>query len=97
MAKALNEAKLNTSWIRPNEDWLGAMRDFVAKILETSSKNKFLPNFFPVVKEIARLGGINSLTQTLLRLNSPGVPDIYQGKQIWDFLPVVPGNTRPVD
>jgi (1->4)-alpha-D-glucan 1-alpha-D-glucosylmutase len=96
MAKALNEAKLNTSWIRPNEDWLGAMRDFVAKILETSSKNKFLPNFFPVVEEIARLGAINSLTQTLLRLTSPGVPDIYQGNEIWDFSLVDPDNRRPV-
>ena len=97
MAKALNEAKLNTSWIRPNEDWLGAMRDFVAKILERSSKNKFLPNFFPVVEEIARLGASNSLTQTLLRLTSPGVPDIYQGNEIWDFSLVDPDNRRPVD
>jgi (1->4)-alpha-D-glucan 1-alpha-D-glucosylmutase len=97
MAKALNEAKLNTSWIRPNEDWLGAMRDFVAKILETSAKNKFLPNFIPVVEEIARLGAINSLTQTLLRLTSPGVPDIYQGNEIWDFSLVDPDNRRPVD
>ena len=97
MAKALNEAKLNTSWIRPNEDWLGAMRDFIAKILEASSKNKFLPNFFPVVEEIARLGAINSLTQTLLRLTSPGVPDIYQGNEIWDFSLVDPDNRRPVD
>ena len=96
MAKALNEAKLNTSWIRPNEDWLGAMRDFVAKILETSSKNKFLQNFFPVVEEIARLGAINSLTQTLLRLTSPGVPDIYQGNEIWNFSLVDPDNRRPV-
>ena len=97
MAKALNEAKLNTSWIRPNEDWLGAMRDFVAKILEKSSKNKFLPNFLPVAEEIARLGAINSLTQTLLRLTSPGVPDIYQGNEIWDFSLVDPDNRRPVD
>jgi (1->4)-alpha-D-glucan 1-alpha-D-glucosylmutase len=97
MAKALNEAKLNTSWIRPNEDWLGAMRDFVAKILETSAKNKFLPNFLPVVEEIARLGAINSLTQTLLRLTSPGVPDIYQGNEVWDFSLVDPDNRRPVD
>jgi (1->4)-alpha-D-glucan 1-alpha-D-glucosylmutase len=97
MAKALNEAKLNTSWIRPNEDWLGAMRDFVAKILEASSKNKFLPNFLPLVEEIARLGAINSLTQTLLKLTSPGLPDIYQGNEIWDFSLVDPDNRRPVD
>src|ERR1041385_1034402 len=97
MAKALNEAKINTSWIQPNEEWLPAMRDFFAKILEASPKNKFLPSFLPVVKEIARLGAINSLTQTLLKLTSPGVPDIYQGNEIWDFSLVDPDNRRPVD
>src|SRR5216117_587601 len=52
MTKALNEAKLNTSWIQPNEEWLAATRDFVAKILEPSTKNKFLPTFLPVAQEI---------------------------------------------
>src|SRR6266436_5378109 len=97
MAKALNEAKLNTSWIQPNEAWLAAMHDFVARILDTTPKNKFLPIFFPVVEEIARLGASNSLTQTLLRLTSPGVSDIYQGNEIWDFSLVDPDNRRPVD
>ncbi|HET9857157.1 MAG TPA: hypothetical protein VFP99_04920, partial [Chthoniobacterales bacterium] len=97
MMKALNEAKLNTSWIRPNEEWLGATRDFIARILEPSAKNKFLPSFLPVVEEIARLGAINSLAQTLLKLTSPGVPDIYQGNEIWDFSLVDPDNRRPVD
>src|SRR6266704_981189 len=55
MTKALNEAKLNTSWIQPNEEWLAATRDFVAKILEPGTKNKFLPTFLPVAQEIARL------------------------------------------
>ncbi|OLD70576.1 MAG: malto-oligosyltrehalose synthase, partial [Verrucomicrobia bacterium 13_1_20CM_4_55_9] len=58
MTKALNEAKLNTSWIQPNEEWLAATRDFVAKILEPSTKNKFLPTFLPVAQEIARLGAV---------------------------------------
>jgi (1->4)-alpha-D-glucan 1-alpha-D-glucosylmutase len=97
MMKALNEAKLNTSWIRPNEEWLGATRDFIARILEPSAKNKFLPSFLPVVEEIARLGAINSLAQTLLKFTSPGVPDIYQGNEIWDFSLVDPDNRRPVD
>jgi (1->4)-alpha-D-glucan 1-alpha-D-glucosylmutase len=97
MRKALNEAKINTSWVQPNEEWLAAMHDFIAKILEPSSKNKFPPSFFPVVEEIARLGAINSLTQTLLKLTSPGVPDIYQGNDIWDFSLVDPDNRRPVD
>jgi (1->4)-alpha-D-glucan 1-alpha-D-glucosylmutase len=97
MMKALNEAKLNSTWIQPNEEWLAAMREFVAKILESSPKNKFLPSFLPVVEEVARLGVINSLTQTLLKLTSPGVPDIYQGNEIWDLSLVDPDNRRRVD
>src|SRR6058998_3996627 len=97
MMKALNEAKLNTSWIQPNEEWLAATRDFVAKILEPSTKNKFLPTFLPITEEIARLGAINSLAQTLLKLTSPGVPDIYQGSETWDFSLVDPDNRRAVD
>ena len=97
MTKALNEAKLNTSWIRPNEPWLAATRDFVARVLDPAPRNKFLALFWPVAEEIARLGAINSLTQTLLKLTSPGVPDIYQGNEIWNFSLVDPDNRRPVD
>src|SRR4029077_14075750 len=97
MAKALKEAKINTSWIQPNEDWDAAIHDFVARILDPSPRNKFLPIFLPAAKEIARLGAINSLTQTLLKLTSPGVPDIYQGTEIWDYSLVDPDNRRPVD
>ncbi|PYJ75185.1 MAG: malto-oligosyltrehalose synthase [Verrucomicrobia bacterium] len=97
MGKALHEAKVNTSWIQPNEEWDAAMHDFVRRILDSSPRSKFLPGFLPVVQEIARLGAINSLTQTLLKLTSPGVPDIYQGNEIWDFSLVDPDNRRPVD
>ena len=97
MAKALKEAKINTSWIQPNEEWDAAMHDFVARILDPSPRNKFLPIFLPAAKEIVRLGAINSLTQTLLKLTSPGVPDIYQGTEIWDYSLVDPDNRRPVD
>src|SRR6184192_1338244 len=68
MAKALKEAKINTSWIQPNEEWDAAMHDFVARVLDSSPRNKFLPAFLPVAQEIARLGAINSLTQTALKL-----------------------------
>jgi (1->4)-alpha-D-glucan 1-alpha-D-glucosylmutase len=95
--KALKEAKINTSWIQPNEEWDAAMHDFVARILDSSPRNKFLPIFLPAAKEIIRLGAINSLTQTLLKLTSPGVPDIYQGTEIWDYSLVDPDNRRPVD
>src|SRR6266404_3185402 len=97
MMKALNEAKLNTSWIQPNEEWLAATRDFVAKVLDPTPKNKFLPAFLPITEEIARFGAINSLAQTLLKLTSPGVPDIYQGNETWDFSLVDPDNRRAVD
>ncbi len=97
MAKALHEAKLNTSWIQPNEAWDAAMREFVAHILDPSPRNKFLPLFLPVAREIARTGAINSLTQTLLKLTSPGVPDIYQGSEIWNYSLVDPDNRRLVD
>ncbi|MEP6699141.1 MAG: malto-oligosyltrehalose synthase [Verrucomicrobiota bacterium] len=97
MAKALKEAKLNTSWIQPNEQWDQAMNDFVAKILEDSPRNKFVPAFLPMAEEIARLGAINSLSQTLLKLTAPGVPDIYQGNEIWDFSLVDPDNRQLVD
>src|SRR5262249_48809626 len=97
MAKALKEAKINTSWIQPNEEWDAAMHDFVARILDLSPRNKFLPIFLPAAKEIIQLGAINSLTQTLLKLTSPGVPDIYQGTETWDYSLVDPDNRRPVD
>jgi (1->4)-alpha-D-glucan 1-alpha-D-glucosylmutase len=97
MRKALNEAKLNTTWIQPNEEWLDAMNNFVARILEASPKNRFHGNLFPFAEEIARLGAVNSLSQTLLKLTSPGVPDIYQGNETWDFSLVDPDNRRRVD
>src|SRR5437868_15500708 len=97
MAKALHEAKINTSWIQPNEEWDAAVGTFVAKILDHSARNKLLPIFLPVAQEIARRGAVNSLTQTLLKLTSPGVPDIYQGNEIWDYTLVDPDNRRPVD
>ena len=97
MAKALKEAKLNTSWIQPNENWDDAMQEFVARILEASPRNKFLPAFLPVAAEIARLGAINSLAQTAIKLTAPGVPDIYQGTEIWDDSLVDPDNRRPID
>src|SRR5207237_879261 len=84
MAKALKEAKLNTSWIQPNENWDDAMQEFVARILEAGPRNKFLPAFLPVAAEIARLGAINSFAHTAIKLTAPGVPDIYQGTEIWD-------------
>ena len=97
MAKAMKEAKLNTSWVQPNEKWDSAVADFIARILDPSPNNRFLESFIPLAGEVARMGAINALTQTLLKLTSPGVPDIYQGNEIWDFSLVDPDNRRPVD
>ncbi len=97
MAKALKEAKINTSWIQPNEQWDNAVGDFIAKILQPGAKNKFVPALLPIAQEIARLGALNSLGQLVLKLTAPGVPDIYQGNETWDFSLVDPDNRRPVD
>ena len=93
----MKEAKLNTSWVQPNEAWDSAMADFVARVLDPSPKNRFLETFIPFTEEVAQIGAINSLAQTLLKLTAPGVPDIYQGNEIWDFSLVDPDNRRPVD
>lgn len=97
MVKAGHEAKVNSSWVEPNEAWDKAVSDFVAHILEPGAKNRFLPFFEPFAQRIAELGAINSLSQTVLKLTTPGVPDIYQGQEWWDFSLVDPDNRRPVD
>jgi (1->4)-alpha-D-glucan 1-alpha-D-glucosylmutase len=97
MTKAMKEAKINTSWIQPNERWDTATKEFIARILEPGAKNKFIPAFLPLAEEIARLGAINSLAQVVLKLTAPGVPDIYQGNETWDYSLVDPDNRRAVD
>ncbi|MEO6872029.1 MAG: malto-oligosyltrehalose synthase, partial [Chthoniobacterales bacterium] len=97
MAKAMKEAKVNTSWVQPNEEWDSAVAEFVERILSPAPQNKFLDSFLPVAEEVARIGAINALSQVLLKLTSPGVPDFYQGNEVWDFSLVDPDNRRPVD
>jgi (1->4)-alpha-D-glucan 1-alpha-D-glucosylmutase len=97
MTKALHEAKVNSSWIEPNEAWDEAVRKFVGAILEPGPQNRFLPTFENLAEQVALLGAANSLSQTVLKLTSPGVPDIYQGMELWDFSLVDPDNRRPVD
>lgn len=97
MVKALHEAKANSSWVEPNEAWDEAVSTFVAAILEPGRRNRFLPSFQPLARRVAELGAINSLAQTVLKLTVPGVPDIYQGNEMWDLSLVDPDNRRPVD
>ena len=97
MTKALHEAKVNSSWIQPNENWDNAVREFVATILQPGPRNRFLATFEPLAERLAPLGAINSLTQTTLKLTVPGMPDFYQGTELWDFSLVDPDNRRLPD
>jgi (1->4)-alpha-D-glucan 1-alpha-D-glucosylmutase len=97
MLKAIREAKQNTSWINRNTEYEAAVSSFVRALLEPGPKNRFLDDFVPFQRRVARVGLWNSLSQTLLKLTCPGVPDIYQGNELWDFSLVDPDNRRPVD
>lgn len=97
MEKALREAQVNTSWVNVNEEYEAAVADFVEALLTPSETNLFLEEFVPFARRISRLGALNSLSQILIKLTSPGVPDIYQGNELWDFSLVDPDNRRPVD
>jgi (1->4)-alpha-D-glucan 1-alpha-D-glucosylmutase len=97
MQKAVREAKVHTSWINPNADYEAALVRFVDGMLGTLEGNRFLDDFIPAQRRIARHGALNSLAQTLVKLTSPGVPDTYQGTELWDFSLVDPDNRRAVD
>ena len=97
MLKAVREAKQNTSWINRNTEYETAVSSFVTALLTPGKKNRFLDEFVPFQRRISRIGIWNSLSQTLLKLTCPGVPDIYQGNELWDFSLVDPDNRRPVD
>ena len=95
--KALREAKTNTGWIEPELAYEQGCSDFLAAILATDGANVFIAELIDWVAEITGAGIVNSLTQTVLRLTLPGVPDLYQGADLWDFSLVDPDNRRPVD
>lgn len=97
MHKAVNEAKLNTTWAKPNEPWLAACDQFINTILDPERGAGFLASFRPKAARLAHLGMVNSLAQLALKITAPGVPDVYQGCETWDFSLVDPDNRRPVD
>jgi (1->4)-alpha-D-glucan 1-alpha-D-glucosylmutase len=96
MLKAAREAKTHTSWLDPNQAYEDAVSRFVTNILSKPG-SPFLADFQQFQRRLAFFGQFNSLSQTLLKLTSPGVPDIYQGTELWDFSLVDPDNRRPVD
>jgi (1->4)-alpha-D-glucan 1-alpha-D-glucosylmutase len=95
--KAVNEAGRNTSWIQPNEGWLEAGDRFIDRILGEDTGKEFLASFRPRARRLAHLGMVNSLVQAVLKSMSPGVPDFYQGSELWDLSLVDPDNRRTVD
>jgi (1->4)-alpha-D-glucan 1-alpha-D-glucosylmutase len=97
MHKATMEAKSHTSWVNPNKEYDAAVHNFVYRLLDTTKRNRFLEDFKAFQRRVAYFGQFNALAQVLLKLTSPGVPDIYQGTELWDFSLVDPDNRRPVD
>jgi (1->4)-alpha-D-glucan 1-alpha-D-glucosylmutase len=100
MTKALNEAKVNLSWTNPNPEYVEAVHSFVRSILMPDERGK-RPRFPEVLGEILPalklFGAVNSLAQVVLKVASPGIPDFYQGTEMWDLSLVDPDNRRPVD
>jgi (1->4)-alpha-D-glucan 1-alpha-D-glucosylmutase len=97
MQKAVHEAKVHTSWINPNQEYDDAITAFVAASLDEANNTRFLTDFRAFQRQVHHWGLYTSLAQTLFKIASPGVPDIYQGTEIWDFSLVDPDNRRPVD
>ncbi len=97
VTKALREAKVNTNWVSPNLPYEEAATSFVKALLEQKETNAFLQEFTSFHKKIAFCGFINSLSQTLIKITSPGIPDFYQGTELWDLNLVDPDNRRQVD
>jgi (1->4)-alpha-D-glucan 1-alpha-D-glucosylmutase len=97
IVKSVREAKVHTAWLKPDLAYEEAYVSFMEDILDPEGDNAFLREFLPFQKKIAHYGMFNSLSQTLLKCTSPGIPDIYQGAELWDLSLVDPDNRRPVD
>jgi (1->4)-alpha-D-glucan 1-alpha-D-glucosylmutase len=93
----VREAKEQSSWLSPDPDYESALSDFIDSSLENSQENGFLADFLAFSQKVAYYGALNSLAQVLLKVASPGIPDFYQGTELWDFSLVDPDNRRPVD
>ncbi|MGA2027139.1 MAG: malto-oligosyltrehalose synthase, partial [Syntrophobacteraceae bacterium] len=97
IVKAVREAKVHTAWLKPDTEYENAYVSFAQKILARSKANEFLKDLIPFCKRVSHYGILNSLSQTLIKITSPGVPDFYQGSELWDLSLVDPDNRRPVD
>ncbi len=97
LTKSLREAKAHSTWAAPNPAYEEAMLGLAGLALDPVRSAAFLGAFLPFAERVARIGAQNSLAQTVLKLTLPGVPDIYQGTELWDLSLVDPDNRRPVD
>ena len=97
MLKAVREAKVHTSWVNAQPAYEDALARFVDGVLGTLEPNQFIHDLLPLQRRLAAVGCINSLSQTAIKLTSPGAPDTYQGTELWDLSLVDPDNRRPVD
>ncbi len=97
LVKAQREAKIHTSWVSPNLAWERAGAEFISRIVAPTPDNGFLQEFLRFLAPLARAGMYGSLSQLVLKMTCPGVPDIYQGNELWDLSLVDPDNRRPVD
>jgi (1->4)-alpha-D-glucan 1-alpha-D-glucosylmutase len=97
MQKAIREARVHTTWNNPDARYERALRRFIHSITKPGAENTFLQDFLRLHQDIAYYGAINSLAQLLLKITMPGVPDFYQGSELWDFRLVDPDNRGPID
>jgi (1->4)-alpha-D-glucan 1-alpha-D-glucosylmutase len=95
--KAMREAMVHTRWTLPNAAHENALKRFVASILRAGKNNAFLQDFVAFQQSIAYSGMVNGLSQAVLKIISPGIPDFYQGSELWDLRLVDPDNRQPVD
>ena len=95
--KAAREGKQETSWLNPHPTYESGLKAFIARILDRSQSTEFLDSLQTLARRVSLLGALNSLSQLTLKATMPGVPDFYQGTELWDFSLVDPDNRRPVD
>jgi (1->4)-alpha-D-glucan 1-alpha-D-glucosylmutase len=97
LMKAVHEAKSHTSWVNPDARYDRTIAAFAEAVLDPARSHAFLDDFRAFHARVAHFGALNSLAQTLIKITAPGVPDFYQGTELWDLSLVDPDNRRPVD
>jgi len=97
MDKSIQEAKYHSSWVNPNAEYRAATRTFVERVIDPEGNRAFMDDFGVFATHVSYFGRFNGLAQMLLKVTAPGVPDFYQGTELWDHSLVDPDNRRPID